>query len=138
VTVEKGSPLSEREAAIVDERRAAARAWLDAYAPESARLSVQRDRLPEAISEADDEQRAYLGALAGALEATAWDGESVQAAIFATAAARDLAAGRAFAALYLAFLGRPSGPRAGWLLAALDRAFVVGRLREAAGAGVVS
>ena len=62
----------------------------------------------------------------------------MQAAIFATAKARDLSAGRAFAALYLAFLGRPSGPRAGWLLAALDRSFVIDRLREASGAGVAS
>ena len=34
-------------------------------------------------------------------------------------------------ALYLAFLGRPNGPRAGWLLASLDRGFVIRRLREA-------
>ena len=39
----------------------------------------------------------------------------------------------AFAALYLAFLGRINGPRAGWLLASLDRAFVIQRLRDAAG-----
>ena len=138
VIAEKGSPLSDREAAIIAERRASARAWLDAYAPDSARLSVQHDSLPERITEADDGQRAYLGALGDALGDVAWDGESVQAAIFATAKARDLAAGRAFAALYLAFLGRPSGPRAGWLLAALDRSFVIDRLREASGAGVAS
>ena len=33
-------------------------------------------------------------------------------------------AGEAFAAVYRAFLDRPNGPRAGWLLASLDRAFV--------------
>ena len=38
----------------------------------------------------------------------------------------------AFDALYRAFLGRTNGPRAGWLLASLDRDFVIGRLREAA------
>ena len=68
---------------------------------------MQRDALPAAADEQlDDAQRAYLAALAAALEAAAWDGESVQAAIFATAKERDLPAGRAFAALYLAFLGR--------------------------------
>jgi len=41
--------------------------------------------------------------------------------------------GRAFGAVYLAFLGRPNGPRAGWLLASLDAPFVIARLREAAG-----
>jgi lysyl-tRNA synthetase class 1 len=136
VTAEKGSPLTDREAAILDQRRAAARAWLEAYAPDSARLAVHRDALPDRIADADDAQRAYLGALASALADVTWDGESVQATIFATAAEHGLPAGRAFAALYLAFLGRPSGPRAGWLLAALDRSFVLDRLREAAAAEV--
>ena len=136
LTAEKGSSLTPRELEIVEGRREAARAWLDAYAPERARLSVHREALPAAAEELDEAQRAYLAELAGALGATPWDGESVQATIFATAAERDLPAGRAFAALYLAFLGRSSGPRAGWLLAALDREFVIGRLREAAGAAV--
>ena len=133
VTAEKGSLLTDREAALLDQRRAAARAWLEAYAPDSARLAVQRDALPERLAEADDAQRSYLGALAPVLSEVSWDGESVQTAIFAAAAKHGLPAGRAFAALYLAFLGRPSGPRAGWLLAALDRSFVIDRLRDAAG-----
>ncbi|MGH2445725.1 MAG: lysine--tRNA ligase [Candidatus Limnocylindria bacterium] len=133
VTAEKGSALSAREVALLEQRRAAARAWLAAYAPDAARLSVQHDALPAAAAELDDAQRAYLAALAPALSDGGWDGETAQATIFATAKAAGLPAGRAFAALYLAFLGRPSGPRAGWLLAALNRSFVVGRLREAAG-----
>jgi lysyl-tRNA synthetase class 1 len=128
---EKGAPLTHREAEILEQRRAAARAWLEAYAPERARLAVQRDGLPSAASELDEAQRAYLGALAGVVGPAEWTGEALQAAIFATASEHDLPAGRAFAALYLAFLGRPSGPRAGWLLAALDRDFVRGRLHEA-------
>jgi heme O synthase-like polyprenyltransferase len=38
----------------------------------------------------------------------------------------------AFGAIYRAFLGKDSGPQAGWLLAALDRRFVLGRLTEVA------
>jgi lysyl-tRNA synthetase class 1 len=137
VAAEKGGPLTGHEAAILEQRREAARAWLVAYAPERARLAVRRDALPAAIGEADDAQRAYLGALAPALESVAaWSGEALQAAIFATAKEGGLPAGRAFAALYLAFLGRDSGPRAGWLLAALDREFVIERLRAAAAAGI--
>ena len=60
-------------------------------------------------------------------------GDGWQAHIFDTAKATGLPPGRAFAALYLAFLGRTSGPRAGWLLASLEPAFVGARLREAAG-----
>ena len=39
--------------------------------------------------------------------------------------------GDAFGALYRAFLGRPNGPRAGWLLAIARAAFVVYRLSAA-------
>ncbi|HEU4863952.1 MAG TPA: lysine--tRNA ligase [Candidatus Limnocylindria bacterium] len=133
VTAEKGAALTDRELAIVDERRAAARAWLEAYAPDSARIAVQPE-LPDAAAELDEAQRTYLATLGPALEAAEWDGEAVQAAIFGTAKESGLPFGRAFAALYLAFLGRTSGPRAGWLLAALDRSFVLDRLRDAAGA----
>jgi hypothetical protein len=47
-------------------------------------------------------------------------GDGWQALIFSTATAAGLPPGRAFAALYLAFLGRTNGPRAGWLLASLE------------------
>lgn len=136
VTVEKGSPLTDRERALVDERRAAARAWLEAYAPDRARLAVQHDGLPDAAAELDELQRSYLAALVPALQAVDWSGEALQGAIFATAKQLELPAGRAFSALYLAFLGRDSGPRAGWLLAALESDFVLTRLSEAGSAGV--
>jgi lysyl-tRNA synthetase class I len=58
-------------------------------------------------------------------------GERWQAAIFAVAAGHGLDAKAAFNALYLAFLGRPNGPRAGWLLASLEHDFVIRRLIEA-------
>jgi len=47
----------------------------------------------------------------------------------------ELKPGDAFGAIYRAFLGRPNGPRAGWLLASLNGAFVVARLRQAAAGG---
>ena len=59
-------------------------------------------------------------------------GDAWQALIFRVAAEAELASGRAFGALYAALLGRDNGPRAGWLLASLEPAFVLRRLREAA------
>jgi lysyl-tRNA synthetase class 1 len=133
-TAEKGAPLDERERVILDRRVRSARAWLEAYAPESARVEVHRDAVPSATGDLTAEQRAYCGALAevvAALPDTEWAGEALQAAIFATAKERGIGSGQAFAALYAAFLGRSSGPRAGWLLASLERPFVVERLRQA-------
>jgi lysyl-tRNA synthetase class 1 len=133
MAAEKGAPLTGSEHELLEERTAAARAWLEVYAPERSRMQVQRDALPAAASQLDVEQRRALAGLADSLPpADAWDGESLQAAIFEAARTAGLPPGRIFAALYLSFLGQASGPRAGWLLASLPPDFVVERLREAA------
>ena len=135
---EKGSALDDAERRIVDERAAAARAWLASYAPERARLVVRRDGLPAEAAALDPAQRACLALLA---DRVATDppsaGDAWQDAIFRAATDAGLEPKSAFAALYLSFLGRPNGPRAGWLLASLETGFVVGRLREA-GAGTAT
>jgi lysyl-tRNA synthetase class 1 len=129
---EKGAPLSDAERDLLEERAGAARAWLAAYAPERARIEVRTDALPPAAAGLDADQRRALSALAARLQGTGtWDGEALQAAIFDAARSEGLPAGRMFAALYLSFLGQPSGPRAGWLLASLSSDFVVERLRAA-------
>jgi lysyl-tRNA synthetase class 1 len=139
VSAEKGSALTEHESALLAERMRAALAWLEAYAPDRAHLEVQREGLPPAAQQLDTEQRAFLAAVASRLaEASGWDGEGVQAAIFDAAKQAGLPAGHAFAAIYAAFLGQESGPRAGWLLAALEPEFVIDRLRAAAEADTLT
>ena len=140
---EKGSALTLLEAELLDERAVASRRWLDTYAPDEARVTVRADGLPAEARTLDDAQTAFLGELADRAAGAARPdaptaGSAWQALIFETAKALDLPPGRAFAALYAAFLGRTSGPRAGWLLASLDRAFVVGRLREGSGRTVAT
>ncbi|MEO6577792.1 MAG: lysine--tRNA ligase [Candidatus Limnocylindria bacterium] len=138
VTAEKGGDLTVREQGIVEERRAAARGWLAAYAPDSARIAV-RDSLPEEASALSDAQRSYLARLReGAGTAEPDSGETWQALIFSTAKELGLSVGDGFRAVYLAFLGRPNGPRAGWLVASLDSGFVADRLREASDPAAVA
>ena len=133
MTAEKGSALTELEQSVLAQRVASARAWLDSYAPERARLAVQHDAVPAAVADLGADQRSYLGALAVAAEQERpQSGDAWQALIFRVAGEVGLASGRAFGALYAAFLGRTNGPRAGWLLASLDPAFVTERLRTAA------
>jgi lysyl-tRNA synthetase class 1 len=138
VAAEKGEPLTEREREILDERTASARAWLAEYAPEAVRLVVRRDGLPAEAADLDDSQRRFLGALADAAgePGATMSGEAWQGLIFLSAQDKDVAARRAFEAIYRAFLGRPNGPRAGWLLASLEPEFVRARLREAAGSAL--
>ncbi len=130
---EKGAPLTDMELALLAERVASARAWLESYAPERARLAVRRDEMPAEVGALDEAQRAYLAALAASAEAEKpGSGDAWQTLIFRVASETGLVSGRAFGALYAAFLGRTNGPRAGWLLAGLEPAFVVERLRAAA------
>ena len=134
VAEEKGAPLTPREDATLAERLAAARAWLDAYAPESAVVRVRRDALPVEATALGEDQRVFLGGLAIAADKEdPHGGDAWQTLLFRVAGDAALSPGRAFGAVYLAFLGRPNGPRAGWLLASLDAPFVIARLREAAG-----
>jgi len=134
VEAEKGSPLTDRERAILDERAVAARGWLETYAPESARLTIHHDALPAAAAELHEDQRAFLSGLADRAEAEQpTSGDAWQALIFTVAAEQDVPGRRAFEAIYRAFLDRTNGPRAGWLLASLDPVFVRERAREASG-----
>lgn len=137
VTTENGGPLTAHEAGLLQERVAAARGWLSAYAPDDARLAVQLQAVPSEAAELDEGQRRFLAELsaaAGAPDGTApASGDQWQTLIFDTARGVELPPRHAFEALYRAFLGRVNGPRAGWLLASLDRAFVVRRAWEASG-----
>jgi lysyl-tRNA synthetase class 1 len=130
---EKGSHLDEAEVDIALERIAAAEVWLESFAPPEAKFTIQYDALPESAADLSPAQRAYLAKLADTIEtADPAGGEAWQFQIFETAKQLELKAGEAFGAIYRIFLDRQNGPRAGWLLASLDRAFVVNRLREAA------
>ena len=132
VEAEKGSALTDMERAALDQRAIAARAWLEAYAPESARLTVHHDAVPPAAADLDAEQRRFLATLAERAEAeTPSSGDAWQTLIFDAAKGVEIAPKRAFEAIYRAFLDRTNGPRAGWLLASLDPVFVRERAREA-------
>jgi lysyl-tRNA synthetase class 1 len=124
-------PVKDPDA--VKERARYAIRWLEEFAPEEVRFSVQKT-LPAAALSLDAAQRGFLGRLAGALE-PGMSGEAIHALVYDLSKAAGLPrATAAFEAIYLAFLGRPKGPRAGWFLAFLDRDVVLRRLREAASA----
>jgi len=86
------------------------------------------------VAAACDELRPVFAADAAALGS----GDAWQALIFSAAKEAGLQPVRAFASLYAAFLGRTNGPRAGWLLAAIDRTLILTRLRDAAAVQGVS
>ncbi|MGH2405048.1 MAG: lysine--tRNA ligase [bacterium] len=135
VAREKGAPLSEADRHELAARLADARKWLETYAPPAHRFEVQ-PVLPEAAADLSDAQRRFLADLAPLVEHGA-SGEALHAQIHVLKGEHNLTPKAAFSAIYLAFLGKESGPQAGWFLAALDRSFAAQRLREAAAAAPV-
>ncbi|MBM4434936.1 MAG: lysine--tRNA ligase [Chloroflexi bacterium] len=137
----KGAPLGARELADLERRIALARVWLERWAPEEAKFRVQDD-LPEAARSLSPAQRGFLERAAGAV-AEGMEPEALQEQLYAAAREAGLVEGervskRAFESIYLAFLGRPTGPKAAWLLTTLPLELVKRRLREAAGNGALA
>ncbi|MCZ6696653.1 MAG: lysine--tRNA ligase [Acidobacteria bacterium] len=118
--------------AALKERAGLALRWLDTFAPEEAKFSVQSTLPPEARDLAA-EQRRFLSLLAERL-GPGMSGEDIHALIYDLAKEVGLQkTNSAFESIYRAFLGRSRGPRAGWFLAFLDRDLVIARLKEAGG-----
>lgn len=128
---DKGGPLTDADRAELSLRAADARRWLATYAPDHYRFEV-RASLPETAATLTPAQRAYLARVAEVLSARVWSGDELHAYLHALKDEMGLSPREAFGAIYQAFLGKDSGPQAGWFLTALDPQFVLGRLREAA------
>ena len=132
----RGAPLTDAERRDLERRIALARQWLDRWAPPEAKFAVQHV-LPEGARALNDKQRAFLARAADLIDGPQ-DPEVLQDRLYAAAREAGLVDGErvskdAFASIYVAFLGRPTGPKAGWLLVTLEPEFVRARLREAAG-----
>jgi lysyl-tRNA synthetase class 1 len=124
----KGAALTEEERAALEERAEYAKFWLATYAPEEFRYELQ-DELPHA--ELSAVQKKALGLLAEYL-AQPRTGEEIHARLHELKTEAPIAPKELFQALYRIFLGRDSGPKAGWFLAGLPHEFVLARLRAAA------
>ncbi|GIX47271.1 MAG: lysine--tRNA ligase [Candidatus Tectimicrobiota bacterium] len=121
-------PVPPRQ--VLESRIAYARHWLAHFCPPQLRVELQ-DTLPPAVAQLSPSQRQALGELAQRLQPE-MDGDAIHALVYTLAQACGLPAKELFAAIYLAFLGQPQGPRAGWFLSSLDFDFVRRRLQEAA------
>ncbi|HVS10969.1 MAG TPA: hypothetical protein VMS76_13960, partial [Planctomycetota bacterium] len=137
----KGTPLTDDERHDLEGRIALARTWLGRWAPAEARFTVQDD-LPEAARTLSPTQRRFLARVAELVGKGA-GAEDLQTRLYDAAREVGLTEGEkvskdAFAAIYLALLGKPIGPRAAWLVATLDPEFVRRRFREASMDGVTA
>lgn len=127
---EKGLALSEVEKTEIKDRVVVAKNWLKDFAPESFRFTIQED-LPKEASGLSEIQKQFLTKIAEVIKSKeAWQGEDLHKEIHNIKNELSIAPREAFSAIYLSFIGKESGPQAGWLLASLDRSFVIKRLME--------
>lgn len=128
---EKGSPLSAYEKDALDERARYARFWLDTYAPERYVYKLATDAVPASAQSLSDSQKNALRTLAQFVESNEKiDGAMMHAQLHAIKESQGITPKELFSAIYQVFLGRDSGPQAGWFLSVLPREFLITRLKE--------
>lgn len=120
----KGSKLTERELQEANTRIQYAKNWITSQAPEAFVFQVQ-EQTPQV--ELSVEQKNFLTSLATLMQNKALKGAELHAQIHELRKNSPLEPRLAFQAIYLAILGKDSGPQAGWFLDALDRDFVINR-----------
>ncbi len=127
---EKGSKLTPEDLADLKQRKKYAQKWLASYAPEHYKFEV-KDKIPKEARDLRQRQREFLAKILKLIEQKKWKGEDLHTKIHEIRQKMDLDPRQAFSAIYLIFIGKDSGPQAGWFLASLDRDFVIKRLKEA-------
>ena len=130
--IEKRSnqPLSKQDWQIAHQRIAVARKWLEDYADEEEKLVLYLDKVPEKVKDLTQEQIVYLEQLTNNLaNVKAWEAEGLQTMLFSTAKDLEIQQPVAFKAVYLSFLGKERGPKAGALLSYLERDVVISQLQ---------
>jgi len=126
----KGEALTQAEIKIVEERMYYASKWLTMHAPEEFRYNLQ-DTTPTITEKFSYEQKKALKKVLHFVEQNdELDGESFHARLHEIRAEEDLEPKEFFSAIYQSFLGKDSGPKAGWFMSVLDRGFLTKRLTE--------
>ena len=125
----KGASLTQEDMDEIDERMQYAKLWLENYADEAFIFKLQ-DELPEKAQELTTQQKAALHLFANKLEELGEkDGAAIHELTHSIKEESGLDAKTFFTAIYIAFLGKESGPKVGWFLSTLDTDFVLARLR---------
>lgn len=127
----KGSRLTESDQIEMNLRAEYARRWL-AVAGEQYKFSLAFDAMPEAGKNLSKEQKEALVAVLAYVEThDPLDGLELHTALHEIRKESGIEPAEFFSALYGIFLGKASGPKAGWFLSVLERDFLIARLCEA-------
>ena len=123
---------SESDIKLAFRRLSCARNWVSKHAPERLRFKVAETLLTEAVQRLAKKQKQGLAQLAADLSSRDFTPIELHNHIYELAQRVGLKAPELFKAIYLALLGRESGPRAGNFISVLDKGFVISRFKEVA------
>jgi lysyl-tRNA synthetase class 1 len=128
----KGDTLTENDREVLHERIYYAIHWLKAYAPERYVFTLQTTVPSDIKEQLSAVQKQALSQLLLFFEKDSpQTGEEVHALLHAIKESLGIEPKLFFTAIYKVFLGRESGPQAGWFLASLPRELVLTLLKEA-------
>lgn len=127
---EKGSALTDMDVKEIELRKVYAKRWLETYAPEDFKFDLQQT-IPEKAKNLSTEQKVALKQILEYVKTQeVLDGQELHTKLHEIRKGITIEPKAFFEALYLSFLGKESGPKAGWFFSVLDKKFVEKRLSE--------
>ncbi len=122
----------DADSAELAERAAYAKKWLEQYAPEKFVFKLQEVFPDVAHNLSTVQKKALVEVLRYIVASDAMpSGEELHQFLHGLKESVPVTPAELFSAIYLAFLGKAYGPKAGWFLSVLDHDFVLQRLKEA-------
>jgi len=118
--------LDEHEERKLGDRLEKVKYWLVNSAPDIVKFEV-KEKLPVKTT---DEQKKFFAALNNKFDSIEWNAEEIHRAIYESAENEGMLAKVAFQWLYEIILGQKKGPRAGYFIHSLGKAFMMKRLDE--------
>lgn len=120
--------MSQKNIGEVEGRIKFAKVWLENYAPDDYKFEMTKE-IPDDAKKLSTDQKEYLGEVAKLFDKEI-NAESLQVSLYNLSKQIKINSKDAFAAIYLAFIGKTHGPRAGLLLFNIGKDKVLKRLKE--------
>ena len=126
-----GTELSKEEREELQMRAEYAKLWLKEYAPEDFKFELQVEAVPEGAKDFPPEVKELLQKVVRYIvQNQEVSGQELHTALHDIRRGSEVEPADFFKAVYLALLGKESGPKAGWFLSVLPRDFLIKRLTE--------
>lgn len=127
----KGDKLDSKDKEEIKIRSKYAKKWLETYAPQDYKYELQEKGIPENAKKLSDDQKKALGLVLKYVKSQKdLDGQELHTKLHDIKNETGINPRELFSAIYLSFLGKDHGPKAGWFLSVLDRKFLENRLGE--------